>query len=248
MHPTLSSSADVVLTAFDLEVGYAERPLLAPLELTIRPGDFWCVLGRNGAGKSTLVRTLLGLMPPLAGNVYRPVGLRQAYLPQRARLDELYPMSARDVVLMGTERGGTFLRRRAPEASALCQTVLERLELQPLASQRYRNLSEGQKQRVLLARAMASSPQLAFFDEPTSAMDALAERAAYEALAELCASRASAVVLVTHDLTLARKYADHALFIDDVAQRAVAGTPPEVFSHPALKQRFGFASVEETSA
>src|SRR5688500_10478151 len=98
-----------LLTAVALEVGYT-RALFGPLDLRIGAGELWCLLGRNGAGKSTLVRTLLGLTAPLAGQVMLAGASKSAYLAQRTLFDEFYPMSSRDVILMGTERGSSFLR------------------------------------------------------------------------------------------------------------------------------------------
>src|SRR6187551_97910 len=211
-----------LLTAVALEVGYS-RALFGPLDLQIRAGELWCLLGRNGAGKSTLVRTLLGLAAPLAGQVTLAGACRCAYLAQRALFDEFYPMSARDVILMGTERGSSFVRPRG-ESLKLADAALERFQLEELRNRRYRDLSEGQKQRVLLARVIASRPDLAFLDEPTSAMDQLAEASAYDGLDALRTEQKVAVILVTHDLTLAKSRADRVLFLDDVERRVHVGS------------------------
>ena len=185
-------------------------------------------------------------MAPLAGQVTltgapprtRPIAC--AYLAQRALFDEFYPMSASDVILMGTERGNSFIRPRG-KSLELVETVLQRFQLEELRSRRYRDLSEGQKQRVLLARVIASAPDLAFLDEPTSAMDQLAEQSAYDGLDALRTSQNVAVILVTHDLTLARSRADRVLFLDDVERRVHVGSAQEMFSSRALRKRYGFA-------
>jgi len=228
-----------LLTAEALEVGYS-RALFAPLDLRIQPGELVCLLGRNGAGKTTLVRTLLGLASPLAGRLAFPATLRRAYLAQRANFDELYPMSARDVVAMGAERGISFLRMR-PRQAGIIDAALDRFQLAELANRRYRELSEGQKQRVLLARAFAARPVFAVLDEPTSAMDQLAEASAHDALEKLTAAEDAAVLLVTHDLTFARTRAHRVLFLDDVERRVHIGLPAEIFSSRAFRVRYGFA-------
>src|SRR5690606_2204038 len=143
-----------------------------------------------------------------------------------------------------TERGNSFLKRRSKAAHAATELALNQFDLQPLRNRRYRDLSEGQKQRVLLARAIASRPQLAFFDEPTSAMDLLAEQNAYRCLDALRRHGTSAVVLVTHDLTLARKCANRVLFIDDVASTAQVGSSQEVFSTRRFRERYGMVTAE----
>ncbi|HEU5076718.1 MAG TPA: ATP-binding cassette domain-containing protein [Polyangiaceae bacterium] len=227
-----------LLTAEALEIGYS-RASFAPLDLRIDAGEFVCLLGRNGAGKTTLVRTLLGLVPPVAGRVSRDATLRCAYLAQRATFDELYPMSARDVIAMGAERGVSFLRPLSRTLDVVDQ-VIERFQLGELGPRRYRDLSEGQKQRVHLARVFAAVPRFAVLDEPTSAMDQLAEASAYAALDDLRATHEAAVVLVTHDLTLARTRADRLLFLDDVERRIHVGLPSEIFTSRALRARYEF--------
>jgi len=226
-----------LLTADALEVGYT-RALFAPLGLRIDPGELVCLLGRNGAGKTTLVRTLLGLLPPLGGRLLFDSTLPRAYLAQRANFDELYPMSARDVIAMGTERGLSFLKMRPRRLDAV-EAAIERLELEALAPRRYRDLSEGQKQRVLLARLIAAQPRFAVLDEPTSAMDQVAEENAYAALGELATTHGAAVLLVTHDWTVARTRADRVLFLDDTERRVHSGPPAEIFSSRALEARYG---------
>jgi len=228
-----------LLTAEALEVGYA-RALFAPLEFGIQPGELVCLLGRNGAGKTTLVRTLLGLLPPFGGRLKSKTTLRRAYLAQRANLDELYPMSARDVVRMGALRGASFLRSQRSALGAV-EAALASFQLEALASRRYRDLSEGQKQRVLLARVIVAEPEFAVLDEPTSAMDRLAEQSAYEGLDALRSTQGAGVLLVTHDLALARARADRILFLDDVERRVHVGLPGEVFTSRAFQARYGLS-------
>lgn len=232
--------AQALLTAEALEIGYS-RASFAPLDLRIDAGELVCLLGRNGAGKTTLARTLLGLVPPVAGRVSSDAELRCAYLAQRATFDELYPMSARDVIAMGAERGLSFLRPRPrPRSLELVGEVIERFQLGDVGPRRYRDLSEGQKQRVHLARVFAAVPRFAVLDEPTSAMDQLAEASAYAALDDLRATHGAAVVLVTHDLTLARTRADRLLFLDDVERRIHVGLPSEILTSRALSARYEF--------
>ena len=230
----------ILLAASQLVVGYSGRPLLAPFAVSFEPGQLWCVLGRNGAGKTTLIRTLLGLSPTIGGSCTPAKALRLGYLPQKARLDELYPMGVRDVVLMGAERGRSFVRRRSREVMRLAETIIVDLGLETLSEFRYRDLSEGQKQLVLIARLVVGSPDLAFLDEPTTAMDQLAEERAYRALVRERDEHQTALVVVTHDFSLARRYADHALFVDDAQRKVIVGTVDEVLTSDAFQQRYAF--------
>jgi zinc transport system ATP-binding protein len=108
----------------------------------------------------------------------------------------------------------------------------------------FRKLSEGQKQRVLFARLSASESELALLDEPTSAMDVVAEREAFELLDALRKRRGTAIVVVSHYLGLARDFADRVLMLDRDTPAVVCGTPEEVFSHAAFRERYGRVSGE----
>lgn len=226
-----------ILRCEALEIGY-ERPILPPIDLSFGPGELWVVLGRNGSGKTTWFRTVLGLVPRLGGQVVRRPGLRVSYVPQRSRFDDLFPLLSRDVVAMGVDRGRRFLGLRLREPDAV-RTALEEVGAAELADRPFRELSEGQKQRVLLARLVASGPELAFLDEPTAAMDVVAERAALSLLDAHRRAHGTTVVVVTHYLGAARDIADRALFVDAERQRVVVGAPHEVLGHDAFRHSFG---------
>lgn len=221
-----------------LEVGYRNRALLPPIDLRIHRSDFWVVVGRNGAGKTTWFRTLLGLQSPVRGRIRRADGTHLSYIPQRTELDPLFPLLARDVVRLGAERDRSFLMpglREPPEVAA----ALERLDLTGLAHRPFRSLSEGQKQRVLLARLAASSPDLALLDEPTAAMDMVAEREAFQFLDGLRRDRGTAVLVVSHYPAVARDFADHAIFVDRESDTVAVGTVDEVLAHPQYRRTYG---------
>ncbi len=220
-----------------LEIGHGGRPLLPPMDLELMPGEFWAVIGRNGCGKTTWLRTLLGLMPAVGGAVERRPGLRVAYLRQQGGVDDLYPLTARDVVAMGTLRSRACFgpaRRQAREVDR----ALDLVGAAELARAPFRTLSVGQRQRVLFARIAASRPELALLDEPTSAMDLLAEREAFELLARLRAAAGVTVVVVTHYVRLVAEHADRALLLDRDTPAVVAGPPAAVFEHPACPAAF----------
>jgi zinc transport system ATP-binding protein len=222
-----------------LIVGFDGRGLLPPVDVAIRAGELWCVVGRNGSGKTTWLRTLLGLLPPVSGSV-RCAGAapRTVYVPQRSALDALYPLRARDVVRMGTERGTSVLRP-APREPPAVDASLRTLGVADLADRPFRALSEGQKQRVLLARLWASDAELALLDEPTAAMDVVAEREAFRTLGKLCRERGAAILVVSHHLGIARENAGRAIFFDRVSSTVAVGTPKEVFAHPAFRAQYG---------
>ena len=230
-----------LLTCTGLRVGYGGKSLLPPINLTLDHGELCAVVGRNGAGKTTLFRTLLGLLPPVAGEVKtcRPE-TPLSYIPQRSRLDPIAPLRARDVVAMGLERGSSFLRPGHGNAGRKrVDRALEGMDAADLGRQHFSSLSEGQKQRVLMARLLAGDPELAVLDEPTAAMDEVAEQETLELIHRLRHEFGLAVLMVTHHLPVLRRFADKLLFLDRDAQKVVAGTPSEVFDHPAFQARYG---------
>jgi zinc transport system ATP-binding protein len=224
-----------------LVVGYRGLPLLPPCDLVIRRGTLTIVVGRNGSGKSTFFRTVLGLLPPVSGRIERrDPGVRFAYVGQALVLDRVLPLRAREVVSWGLLSRWSFLRAldvgRTNEA---CLQALNEAGVPELADRPFRDLSEGQKQRVLLARMLASRPDVAFLDEPTAAMDAVAEEQAIAHLARLAHERGLAIVLITHVLGLAERFADEAVFLDRDDGVVVSGPPATVFAHPSFQRQFG---------
>ncbi|MCA9678960.1 MAG: ATP-binding cassette domain-containing protein [Kofleriaceae bacterium] len=202
------------MTARGLQVGY-RRAILPPIDLEIRRGRMLLVLGRNGSGKTTLMRTLLGLLPPIAGALDWQAGLRRAFVPQSGAIDAGVPVRAGDVASWGRMRGWSFLwplPRRGDRAATIAS--LRALEVERLRHQPLRDLSGGQVQRVLFARMLAGDTDVAVLDEPTAAMDGAGERAVYKTLRALARDRGIAVVVVTHAVSAALRTADQVLLLD----------------------------------
>lgn len=228
-----------LLRCEQLEVGYAGRAVLPPVDLEIRPGEFWALLGRNGSGKTTWFKTVLGLLPAVSGRVDLAPTTQLAYVAQRMTFDDLYPVSALDVVAMGRLRTGRMWRPwMTAEERDRVRDALESLNATSLAKRTFRSLSEGQKQRVLLARMVVSEAQIAFLDEPTAAMDAVAERRTMDLLDRLRVRYGMSVVVVTHHLEVIRRCADRVLFVDPDLPAVVAGTPGEVFASEPFLARY----------
>lgn len=212
-----------LLRARALCVGYGGRAILPPIDVTIGSNELWVVTGQNGSGKTTWVKTLLGLLTPVSGSVSqeRP-RLRLAYLGQRQELESQYPVAVKDVVEMGTYREKGWFSGRAERRRRVAR-ALELTQVTALAESPYSELSEGQKQRVLLARVQASESDLAVLDEPTSAMDSGAEEGAWELLKAVQRESSLSLLVVTHALELAQKYADRVLRFDRERREVRAG-------------------------
>ena len=237
--PAVSAASSSLLRCHAVEVGHAGSAILPRVDLSIGAGEFWAVIGRNGSGKTTWLRTLLGLLPPVAGRVERArPDLRLSYLPQRSGVDELYPVLARDVVRLGVERRWSFLSPFGREPESVARAI-EDMGIADIANRPFRQLSEGQKQRVLFARLAASDAEIALLDEPTSAMDLVAEREAFELLERLRQKHGMTIVVISHYLGLAREFADHAVLLNRDAQQVVSGTPDAVFGHEVFRASYG---------
>ena len=234
-------SAPVV--ARDLAVGYGGHAVVEGIALDLPPGSWLSVVGTNGSGKSTFLRTLVGLLRPVAGRLEvlgaAPGGSprRVSYLGQSQRGGFVLPLRARDVVRMGRFSVHGLLGRMGPHDAAHCARAMAAMDVDGLSGRALGELSGGQRQRVYLAQALARSADLLVLDEPTAGLDA-ASRARYlEAVRAECA-RGAVVVAATHDVGEAAAAAQVLL----LAGRVVAAGPPAAVLTPAnLLATFGVA-------
>ena len=235
-----TARAAPLLDCSGLVVGYRGKPILPAIDVALGRGELLAVIGRNGSGKTTWLKTLLGLLPPLAGSArFARPDVRLTYLAQRQAFDDLYPLRVQDVVELGLARQGSFWFFERRGVRAVVRDALALVGALELASRPFRELSEGQKQRVLFARVAAAAPDLAVLDEPTSAMDLVAEREAWELLARLRAKTGVALVVVSHYVGLAAAYADRVVLLDRDTPAVIVGAPAQVFSHAAFRARYG---------
>jgi ABC-type Mn2+/Zn2+ transport system ATPase subunit len=197
------------------DFGYQGRPVVRRASFSVRAGEFVTLVGSNGSGKTTLLRGLLGFLPPLAGRISRREGLRVGYVPQRETLDPLYPLTAKQVVRLGTWRDLPFWRFAGARERALAREALGACHASDLASRRYAELSGGQRQRVLLARALATEPELLLLDEPTAGVDPETEQGILELLKGLRDARGLSVWMVTHHVETLRGHANRTALVSN---------------------------------
>ncbi len=180
------------------------QAVLIDVNLRIEAGDFACVIGPNGGGKTTLLKLMLGLVRPIRGQVrvfgQPPLRVRRhlGYLPQHPQLDPAFPVTVEQVVQMGRLGVDPPLGPLTRAARAACLRAMERMACADLRRRRFGELSAGQRQRVLIARALACEPRLLLLDEPTTGLDVEAERRLYDLLARLAGQ--VTIVMVTHDV------------------------------------------------
>lgn len=230
-----------ILQLSDFGIGYKGCALVPPFSFEVKRGEFWAIIGPNGAGKTTFLRSILGLLPPVQGHTqWTPAPPRIGYVPQRSTIDDTIPSRVIDLVALGADHhysifNPLYLRtRRKQILEAIAHTQLDDLLYAPFST-----LSEGQRQRVLIARALASDPAILFLDEPTSAMDLNAERSTLEVLRNLLEHRSIALMMVSHHVAEVAKQATHLLLIDRDTQTLLHGPVEDVAYRSETTRLFG---------
>jgi len=225
--------SDIVLQTTNLSVGYGNLAVLGRVNLTIRAGELWFVLGRNGSGKTTLLQTLLGLLNLQTGHLYLQVPNGVGFVPQHCDINPTLPITVREFVglgLVGTDLNRTTRREYLDRA-------LSTLDLDQLEHKNYWTLSGGQRQRALVARAMVRRPALLILDEPTNNLDLTAENDFLQTLTDIHRQEHNTCLFVTHNLSLAERYATH---IGLVAQGTlIAGPKAQVLNESNLDRVYG---------
>jgi zinc/manganese transport system ATP-binding protein len=235
-----------VITAVDLAAGYPGHTVWSGASFSIAQGEFVAVLGPNGGGKSTLLRMLLGLLPPLAGELQvlgsapRRGSPEIGYVPQGRTLDAGAAVRGTDLVGFGIDghRWGFRMPMQARHAEqATIARAVGAVRATEYASRRVSEMSGGERQRLLLAQALVGDPKLLLLDEPLANLDVRNEAAMVEVIEDVARDRGIAVMLVAHDLNPLRRAIDRVCY---VAGGGVAtGTPDEIVSGPVLSALYG---------
>jgi manganese/zinc/iron transport system ATP- binding protein len=226
----------------DLTVSYKDKPVLWDIDLEIPQGALVGIVGPNGAGKTTLIKSILGLLKPVAGSA-KILGLeidqgikKIAYVPQRGSVDWDFPATVFDVVQMGTYGKLGWFRRPGAKEKKLTKEALEKVGMLELAHRQISQLSGGQQQRVFLARALVQHAEIYLMDEPFQGVDSTTEQSIVELLRELRNQGATALV-VHHDLQTVKDYFDWVVLLN--VRKIAAGPVSEVFTETNLKLAFG---------
>ena len=196
----------LALDISNLNVFYGEDCALRDVNLQVEEREFLAIIGPNGGGKTTLLKSILGLVQPDSGEIRifgrsgesarRSIG----YVPQFSRFDRKFPISVEEVVLIGRLSGrSAWFSRFSRQDRQLVDSLLERLEIADLKHRQIGQLSGGQLQRVLIARALAVEPKILDLDEPTASVDSASKTRIYDLLKEL--NQEMTILIVTHDLS-----------------------------------------------
>jgi zinc transport system ATP-binding protein len=225
-HQPAPHAAAALISARGLALSRGGRPILTDIDIDIEPREIVTLIGPNGAGKTTLVRALLGLEPLDRGTVARKPGLVVGYAPQRFDVDHAIPLTVRRFVSLG--------RQAAPDDIA---GVLGNVGADALAERQLSELSGGELQRVVLARALIRSPGLLVLDEPVRGVDYAGEAELYNLIGRLRTERGFSVLLVSHDLHVVMAQSDRVICIN--RHVCCSGVPHSVAQHPEYARLFG---------
>lgn len=204
------------LTCENLKLGYDGNVIIDNLSFSVNSGDYLCIVGENGSGKTTLMQTILKLKAPISGKIVMSDGLKQTeigYLPQQTALQKDFPASVYEIVISGCLNKCGFRPFYSKKEKTLALENMEKMGIAHLAKCCYRELSGGQQQRVLLARALCSTSKMLLLDEPVSGLDPKVTAQMYDLIAKLNREDKITVIMISHDIETAVKYASHILHI-----------------------------------
>ncbi len=200
----------------DLALGYDGKKILGGLSFSVNAGDYVCIVGENGSGKSTLMKTILGLQTAIEGQILTGDGLERTeigYLPQQTEVQRDFPASVKEIVISGCQ-GRCGLRPFYNKAEKqLADANMKKLGIFDLRNKCYRELSGGQQQRVLLSRALCATQKILLLDEPVSGLDPKVSLEMYNIIEELNKKDKITIIMISHDISAALKYASHILHV-----------------------------------
>jgi len=213
----------IIIEAKHISVLYGQTEALSDVSFAIERGDFVGLAGPNGAGKTTLVKILLGLIPFSKGTIelfgkpqrqfrdWNKIG----YLPQKdSTINTLFPATVNEIVLLGLLSQKKWPKRITVRDENIVRTTLQELEIHDLKKRMFSELSGGQQQKVLLARALVSKPEILIFDEPSTALDPGSRKEFFLLIQKLNKEKGTTIILITHDTGYIGQYANTLLYID----------------------------------
>ncbi len=225
-----SKDSELLASLDQIHLSLQGKTILHDVSLKLQAGKILTVIGPNGAGKSSLIQVLLGFEKPQSGNVFRRAKLRIGYVPQKISINTIMPITVeRFVALAG--------KRKSNALAALDETGVKHL-----AKQAIQQLSGGEFQRVLLARALQHKPELLILDEPAQGVDVIGQAELYEKIATLKDKYGFGVLLVSHDLHLVMQKTDHVLCLNQ--HICCSGHADDVSQHPEYQRLFGNLPAE----
>jgi zinc/manganese transport system ATP-binding protein len=240
---TSSTTYGPVVAVRDMSVSFAHREVLRDVNFRIDAGQFTGLIGTNGSGKTTLIRVILGLMAPTSGTVellghVGPVrGGAVGYVPQRIELDPEMPVRARDLVALGFDGHRYGFAHHRKQRSARVEELLHSVGAQHIADRRVGTLSGGEQQRILIAHALMSQPQLLLLDEPLANLDPASTQEIVALLARIATTQNLAVLLSAHEINPLIPVMDRVVYI--AYGRVASGTTDQIVRTDVLSDLYG---------
>lgn len=225
-------SQQALVELHNVSLAFKDRKVLDQISLAIKPGEILTIIGPNGAGKSCLVKLVLGLYKPSQGHCHRMHNLKVGYMPQKLVIEDSLPLSVERFLTLADKRH-----------RASVQTVLEKVGATRLRQAPVQQLSGGEFQRVLLARALLREPDLLVLDEPAQGVDLQGQQSLYHLLAELRDELGFAILMVSHDLHFVMAQTDQVLCLNQHV--CCSGTAESVSQHPEYLSLFHNNNVED---
>ena len=214
----MAQEKKILLDCRDVTLGYEGKSVWEHLSFQVCSGDYVCIVGENGSGKSTLIKSLLGLLRPMSGEIVRAPSLRAGaigYLPQQTKAQKDFPATVTEVVQSGFLSGKGLRFFYTPKEKSQALMHMGKLGVLELKDRCYRELSGGQQQRVLLARALCATRKMLLLDEPVSGLDPKVTAEMYTLIEKLNREDGITVIMISHDVAAAVRYASHILHIGD---------------------------------
>ncbi len=215
-----------LITVKNLSVAYGANTVLSNVALDIEPGEIVTIVGPNGSGKTSLLRAIIGATVPARGEISLKPGLKIGYVPQRLHIDPTLPITV-----------DRFMRLTGKVSKADCKAALEAAGVPDLLKRQMSQLSGGQFQRVLLARALLNKPDVLLLDEATQGLDQPGSAAFYQQIEMVRAETGCAVLMISHDLHVVMSASDRVICLN--GHVCCEGTPAVVASAPEYRALFG---------
>lgn len=210
----------------NLSVRYAARTVLSHVSLSVAQGEIVTIVGPNGSGKTSLLRAIIGAVKPSQGRVVRGTGVRVGYVPQKLHIDETLPMTV-----------SRFLRLPGGVEVSAIDAALAQAGVPDLVKAQMSQLSGGQFQRVLLARALIGKPDLLLLDEATQGLDQRGSASFYQQIEQVRQETGCAVLMISHELHVVMSASDRVICLN--GHVCCEGTPAVVASAPEYRALFG---------
>lgn len=210
----------------NLSVSFGDAPILQGVDMSLDRGEIVTIVGPNGSGKSTLLRTIIGAIKPTSGKIVKRANLKIGYVPQKLHIDRTLPLSVRRFM---------SLPIRASQSDILAS--LERASIAHVADKMITDLSGGQLQRVLLARALLNDPDVLILDEATQGLDQPGSAAFYQLIEEVRNATDCSVLMVSHELHVVMSASDRVICLN--GHVCCHGTPQVVATAPEYRALFG---------